>query len=119
MGGILDALTRKQQKPRGYNYKPRYYNAEKAEFKAYVERLRAERDAMDRGEYVRKDFKGAFTSQVGKKSSYQRQIAMYNLRLLIILIGICIGAYYLFQTGLINSAFDKFFDVFSKKDGLY
>lgn len=118
MGGILDALTRKQRKPRGYNYKPRYYNADKAEFDAYVEKLRAERDARERGEY-RPDFKGKFTRDRRRGSAYQKQIALYNLRLFIILTGVCILAYFLFSTGAISAGLNKFLKVFNKKDGLY
>lgn len=118
MGGILDALTRKQSKPRGYHFKPRYYNEDKAEFNAYVEKLRAERDARDRGEY-RPDFKGKFTSNLRKGSGYQRQIALYNMRLLIVLIGVCILAYFLFSTGTIARGMNTFLEAFSKKDGLY
>ena len=118
MGGILDALTRKQQKPRGFRYKPRYYDADKAEFNAYVEKLRAERDARDRGEY-RPDFKGKFTNSLRKGSGYQKQIALYNLRLLVVLVVVCTIGYYLFSTGAIASGMNKFLEVFSKKDGLY
>lgn len=118
MGGFLDALTRKQPKPRGFRYKPMYYNAEKADFEAYIAKLRKERDARERGEY-RPDFKGAFTSRAKKKTPYQRQIAMYNIRLLVVLTGACILAYYLFSTGTIAKGLDQFLKVFSNRDGLY
>lgn len=118
MGGLLDALTKKQQKPKGFRYRPRYYNADKAEFTAYVEKLRRERDARDLGEY-RPDFKGKFRSTARKGSAYQKQIAMYNLRLLLMLTGICILAYYLFSTGAIGKGLGKFYEIFNKKDGLY
>lgn len=120
MAGFIEALTRKQRKPKGFNYIPRYYNPEKEEFNAMVERFRAERDAIERGETPRVNFKGAFTSQVGsKKNNYQKMIALYNMRLLIILIAVTIGAYYLFQTGKIASILNQFLTTFSKKDGLY
>lgn len=119
MGGLLDAITRKQQKPKGFRYKPRYYNADKAEFNAYVEKLRQERDARDRGEYIRTDFKGKFTSRAAKGSEYQKQIAMYNLRLFIILTGVCVIAYYLFSTGAISKGLHQFYEIFNRKDGLY
>ncbi|MEZ4804120.1 MAG: hypothetical protein R2852_01160 [Bacteroidia bacterium] len=118
MGGILSALTRKQPKPRGFRYKPRYYNADKAEFQAYVEKLRAERDARDRGEY-RPDFKGKFTSKTKRGSAYQRQIALYNLKLIVVLIVVCIAAYYLSESGHISKGINSFLEVFSKKNGLY
>lgn len=118
MGGLLDALTRKQPKSRGFRYKPIYHNADKAEFNAYIEKLRAERDARERGEY-RPDFKGVFTSKAKKSTPYQKQIALYNIRLLIVLTGVCIIAYYLFTTGTIAKGLDYFLKVFSNSDGLY
>jgi hypothetical protein len=118
VANLFDTLTRNQRKPRGFKYKPIYFDAEKAEFKAYVEKLRAERDAVDKGLY-RPNYKGKFTSQIGKKSGYQKQMLFYNLRLLFILIGLVVGAYYLYNTGLFNTAVNKFLNLFSNKDGLY
>jgi hypothetical protein len=95
-----------------------YYNAEKAEFNAYVEKLRAERDAKDKGEY-HPNFKGKFTRDLRKGSAYQKQIAAYNLRLAVILIAVSIFAYYLFHTGTISKGINTFLESFSKKDGIY
>lgn len=119
MAGIIDSLTRKQLKPKGFRYKPIYYNAEKEAFRLRVERLKAEVEAEENGEIPRKEFKGRFRSQVGKKSQFQRSIAIYNLRLMALLLAVSIGAYYLYSTGHIHSAVNQFFEVFSKKDGLY
>lgn len=118
MANLFDILTRNQRKPRGFNYKPMYYNAEKAAFNERVEKLRAERDAKDKGEY-RPDFKGKFTSKVGRKTDNQKKIAAYNFRLLIILIGIGFMAYHLFNTNAFNDFVNQFLNIFDKKDGLY
>lgn len=118
MGSLLDNLTRKQQKPRGFRYKPMYFNAGKEEFNAYVEKLRAERDARERGEY-RPDFKGKFSGKLRKGSAYQKQLALYNIRLLLMLIGISVLAYYLLSTGAITKGYVEFLKIFNKKDGLY
>jgi hypothetical protein len=118
VANLFDIITRNQRKPRGFNYKPMYYNAEKAAFNDYVEKLRAERDAKEKGEY-RPDFKGKFSSQVGRKTNNQKKIAVYNIRLFIILIVIGFMAYHLFNTNAFNDFVNQFFNVFSKKDGLY
>lgn len=44
VGGLLEALSKKQAKPRGFRFKPMYFDAGKAEFNARVERL--EQNAM-------------------------------------------------------------------------
>ncbi len=105
-------------KSRGFKFKPIYFDAEKAEFKERVEKLRRERDQIEAGDY-RPNFKGKFTSQIGKKSAFQKQMAAYNLRLLLILIGIGIAAYFLYNSNQFNSTLEQFFEIFNKKDGLY
>ena len=60
-----------------------------------------------------------FSEEQIKKSGYQKQILFYNLRLLFILIGLVVGAYYLYNTGVFNTAVNKFLNLFSNKDGLY
>lgn len=117
MGGILEVLTKKQAKPRGFRYKPMYFNAEKAEFRTYVEKLREERDASDNGRYIPTDFRGKFTRKSHRRAS--SQLAMYNLRLLVFLSILIAAAYLLFQTSIIDRGFRQFLDLFSKNNGLY
>lgn len=94
-----------------------YFRAEKAEFTAYVERLREERDAADNGQFIPANFKGKFTRKSQRKSS--AQLAMYNLRLLVFLCLLISAAYLLFQTSYIDRVFRQFLDIFSKNNGLY
>ena len=94
-----------------------YFNAGKAEFDAYVERLRAEREASQNGQYTPINFKGKFSRK--NRSVISRQMALYNLRLLVFLSGLIILAFYLYQTNIIDRAFRQFLDLFSKNNGLY
>ena len=94
-----------------------YFNAGKAEFEAYVERLRAERDASQNGHYTPINFKGKFSRKT--RSAFSRKMAMYNLRLLVFLSGLIFLAFYLYQTNIIDRAFRQFLDLFSKDNGLY
>ena len=118
VGGVLNALTKKQPKPRGFRYIPRYYNADKEAFNTYLEKLRSERDAKESGTYV-PNFKGKFTSRIHQKSAAQKQIAAYNMRLFVVLIAVCVAGYYILNTGMIGHMIENFLNTFSKKDGLY
>jgi len=117
VGGLLEVLTKKQAKPRGFRYKPMYFKAGKSEFEAYVERLRAERDASQNGQYTPINFKGKFSRK--NQSVISRQMALYNLRLMVFLIGLISLAFFLYQTNIIDRAFRQFLDLFSKNNGLY
>lgn len=118
MANFFDILTRKQPKPRGFNYKPIYHNPEKEAFNERIDKLRRERDQIAKGEY-RPNFKGKFTSQIGKKTPFQKQMAGYNIRLILVLIIICFAAYYLFTSTKINDGINHFFNTFDQKNGLY
>lgn len=113
----MEVLTKKQAKPRGFRYKPMYFKAEKAEFTAYVERLREERDAADNGHFIPTNFRGKFARKSQRKAS--AQLALYNLRLLVFLCLLITAAYLLFQTNYIDRIFRQFLDIFSKNNGLY
>lgn len=119
MSDFVKFLTKRQAKPRGFNYKPRYYDPAKEEFKAMVERMRQERDAIDRGETPRVNFKGSFTTNKNKQSQYRKSIASNNLRLSFILILISIGAYFMYQSKAVNEKVDWLFKNMSTKNGQY
>ena len=119
VGGLLEALSKKQAKPRGFRFKPMYFNAEKAEFNARLEKLRTERDANDNGHYIPHDFKGTFSKRLRRGNTSSKPLQLYNLRLLFILTVALILTYLLFQTSLIDNLTKQFLDVFSKKNGLY
>jgi hypothetical protein len=118
VGGVLDALTKKQPKPRGFRFVPRYYNAEKEAFKQRLEKIRTERDAKEDGTYV-PNFKGKFSTHARKTSSVQKQIATYNMKLFVILVIVGIIGYYVSNTGIIRQGIEKILTVLTKKDGLY
>lgn len=119
VGGLLEALSKKQAKPRGFRFKPMYFDAGKAEFNARVDRLRAERDAADNGEYMPHNFKGAFRKSLNRSSTKTKPAQLYNLRLIVMLSAILIISYLLFQTSLIDQLVNQFLEVFSKENGLY
>jgi hypothetical protein len=113
----LNSLFRKQPGPRGFNYVPRFYNPDKEEFEKRVDRLIEERDKEERGEYVRVNFKGKFTSQrKNGRSAFQKKLMAYNIRIFIIFVLLLVAAYYLFQTKSIEAGMNMFMDVFTKKD---
>lgn len=85
-----------------------------------VNRFREERDAAEKGESPRVNFKGAFqVRNVKKKAGYQRQMAMYNLRLIAILVVVIYLAYNFIQSPKFNYYFNQFFNSLKNKDGLY
>jgi hypothetical protein len=112
-------LTKRQTKPRGFNYKPRYYDPAKEEFKAMVERMRQERDAIDRGEAPRMNFKGAFTSNKNKQSQYRKSIASNNIRLSFILVLISLAAYFMYKSKVVNEKVNWLFQNMTTKNGQY
>jgi ABC-type glycerol-3-phosphate transport system permease component len=112
-------LTKRQAKPRGFNYKPRYYDPAKENFKAMVERMREERDAIDRGEAPRINFKGAFTTQKNKQSQYRKSIAVSNIRLTVILILISLAAYFMYKSKTVNEKVNWLFKNMTTKNGQY
>lgn len=119
VGGLLEALSKKQAKPRGFRFKPMYFDAGKTEFNARVDRLRAERDAADNGQYVPHNFKGTFSKRIHRNAAKAKPAQLYNLRLIVMLSAILIISYLLFQTSLIDQLINQFLEVFSKENGLY
>ncbi len=81
---------------RRFDYVPRYYNAEKEELQAKVDRAKKENSIDDEGNFAREI---KFKSQMEEKwcgSDFKAQRRQSNMRLIIILGIIIVAFYYIF-----------------------
>ncbi len=80
-------------KPRGFRYKPIYYNEQKEEMREREERIRRELGITENDKSYIPNIKGQFRNAYKRKSTANRQS---NIRILIILFILLLISYLLF-----------------------
>lgn len=82
----------KTNKPRQFDFSPRYYNAQKEALQQRVERIEAEVNATNSDAPRRTLTKGMLTDRIERRRSQQRKV---TLRLVLIIVALVAIAYYL------------------------
>lgn len=124
MNDVIQFLTRKIPKPRGFNYIPIYFNPEKHELQERVRKLKEQmqreediKNGIEPKPYERIDYRGKFSSQIGKKRNLQKASLLQSLRLIVILGLLMFGAYKFFYSDILTNGITDFLTLLKNKNG--
>lgn len=94
----------KTPKPQRFQYKTRYYDPEKEELQERLKRIEQQKSGDGNPDGMKSRIQGSFRRKSGRvttdRSFRSSQVRRSNMTLLLVIITLCLGAYYLLNQNI-------------------